>query len=174
MNSVAQILGFAYKPQASSSLNSLLKLNWMKAPCQNLYTMNRKLLLIVAIVLAFNFTACKPTIDYLGNAYAPTSNVEISFDPQDIQRSYKIMGKMENSGNPGELDRAQAVQAVMLEKAKSVGADAILFSGLPREKWLSDSSETSVEKDENKKTVTKTNRVNTVKIYEANLLKYTD
>ena len=134
--------------------------------------MNKTLLRFLSIVLCL--ISCKPTVNYLGRSYAPSTQVEIFFDEQDIEKDYVVMGRMENNGHPGEIDNAEDVQAAMLAKAKSVGADAILFGGMPQEKWISDEAKTSVEEDEDSKTVRTTNSVNTVRIYNAILPKYRD
>ena len=113
--------------------------------------------------------SCTPQINYLGSNYAPTQDVDIFFDERDIDKDYDVMGIMKNEGADLELDDAESVKNAMIKKAKSVGADAILFIGSYSEKVKSES--TNIENIDKDKTVA-TSTQNTSKIYEAKLLKY--
>lgn len=113
--------------------------------------------------------SCAPQINYLGSNYPPTQDVDIFFDEQDIQKDYKVMGIMKNEGAEMELDDAESVKNAMIKKAKSVGADAILFLGFYSEKVNNET--TNIENVDTNKTVA-TSTQNTSKIYEAKLLKY--
>ena len=100
--------------------------------------------------------ACSPTINYLGDSYAPTQEVDVYFDEPDIKRDYKVMGVMKNEGGEFEMDDPETVKTKMIQKAKSVGADAILFLGIYHDK-VNDSWDGTMT---------------TSKVYEAKLLKY--
>ncbi len=113
--------------------------------------------------------SCSPQINYLGSNYPPTQDVDIFFDEQDIQKDYKVMGMMKNEGSEMELDDTESVKNAMIKKAKSVGADAILFLEFYSEKVTNET--TNIENIDNNKTVA-TSTQNTAKIYEAKLLKY--
>ena len=126
----------------------------------------------IKIISGFIFLliiSCAPQINYLGSNYSPTQDVDIFFDEQDIQKEYKVMGLMKNEGDDLELDDTESVKNAMIKKAKSVGADAILFLGFYSEKVTTES--TNIENIDKDKTVV-TSTQNTSKIYEAKLLKY--
>ena len=91
------------------------------------------------------------------------------FDEGDILKEYKVMGIMKNEGDEMELDDTESVKNAMVKKAKSVGADAILFLGFYSEKVNNET--TNIETIDKDKTVA-TSTQNTSKIYEAKLLKY--
>lgn len=127
---------------------------------------------LVKIASGFIFLiiiSCAPQINYLGSSYPPTQEVDIFFDEEDIQRDFKVMGMMKNEGAEMELDDAESVKNAMIKKAKSVGADAILFLGFYSEKVNNET--TNIENVDANKTVA-TSTQNTTKIYEAKLLKY--
>lgn len=129
----------------------------------------KNLIKITSGIMFLLVVSCAPQINYLGSNYAPTQDVDIFFDEQDIEKDYKVMGIMKNEGADLELDDAESVKDAMIKKAKSVGADAILFIGSYSEKVKSES--TNIENIDEDKTVA-TSTLNTSKIYEAKLLKY--
>ena len=112
--------------------------------------------------------SCSPTLNYLGNSYAPTQNIEIYFDEHDIKREYTVMGIVKNEGSGFEFDDTESIQEAMLKKAKSVGADAILYLGLYKEIERSRETNTNYNKGSKRETTSST----TSKIYEAKFLKY--
>lgn len=89
--------------------------------------MKNNSLILIGITLLLG--ACAPKINYLGNSYTPTQQVEIFFDEKDIKGDYRVMGMIDNEGDDFEEDDPEIVQQAMVEKAKAVGADAILFTG---------------------------------------------
>ena len=115
------------------------------------------------------FVSCSPQINYLGESYPPTQDVEIFFDEADIERDYKVMGVMKNEGSEIELSDAESVQEAMIKKAKSVGADAILFIGFYQEKVTGEETEVT---QSGKNSTRVSSSTNTSKIFEAKLLKY--
>lgn len=124
---------------------------------------------LIVVLICFTICSCAPRINYLGNSYAPTQNVEIFFDDADIQKDYTVMGVVKNEGSGIELDTPEDVQKAMLKKAKTVGADAILFSGFYTERENGES--TYINKEDKKQTTVDTYQDRT-KIYEAKLIKY--
>jgi hypothetical protein len=100
--------------------------------------------------------SCSPQINYLGDSYTPTKEIDIFFDENDIEKEFKVMGVMKNEGDEFEVDDAESVKEAMVKKAKAVGADAILFVGFYSDRVTNDHS----------------NIDNVKKIYEAKLLKY--
>ena len=67
-------------------------------------------------------------VEYLGDSYAPTSNVEFYYDSKDVPpNTYKVMGKavVNDGGNPfGDDDQ---IRQEIFKKARAVGADAVLI-----------------------------------------------
>ncbi len=124
------------------------------------------ILLLIGLVLH----SCAPTIHYLGKQYEPTMSVEVFFDSQDIKREYSVMGKMQNQGGEFEMDDTESVQKAMIEKAKSVGADAIIFEGLYQEKVIGESSQT--RNNPNRDVSNSDSIIKTTKVYRVTLIKY--
>lgn len=85
--------------------------------------------LIIALV-CISICSCTPHLDYLGDSYAPTQKVDIFFDENDIEKDFKVMGIVKNEGRPLDLDDTESMQKAMIAKAKSLGADAVLFVDL--------------------------------------------
>ena len=57
--------------------------------------------------------------------FAPTGNVELYFDQQDITEEYQVMGML-NADAP-EIISTWRIQERIVEKAHEMGADAVLF-----------------------------------------------
>lgn len=86
-----------------------------------------KVLLLLTFLLS-----CAPSIQYLGDNYTPTSDVEFFYDEKDIVTDYKVMGIILNEAS--EHNDLEEVRLAMLEKSKSVGANAILFEAVNNER----------------------------------------
>ncbi|MGZ8544840.1 MAG: hypothetical protein ACXWV0_06065 [Flavisolibacter sp.] len=87
--------------------------------------MSRFYLIIFSSTLLISCYSMK--VAYLGSSLPPTRQVDIYVDPSAIKRPYTVIGK----GYPeyslyGRPD-AELMQEKAIEKAKSKGADAILF-----------------------------------------------
>ena len=80
------------------------------------------------------------------------------FDEHDIVKEYKVIGVMKNQADELELDDVEAVKTAMMEKARNVGADAILFIGFYSER----------DNHNHHDDIFDTNK----KIYEAKLIRY--
>ena len=113
-------------------------------------------------------SSCSPQLNYMGNSYAPTQNIDIFFDEADIKKDFKVMGIVKNEGAELELDDPESVQKAMLIKARSVGADGILFLGLYHEVLRSQRSTTTY----NSYGKNKVSNTESKKIYEAKFIKY--
>ncbi len=117
------------------------------------------------------------TIDYVGKEYPPTTQVDIFFALEDVERDYEVMGHLIATGN--ELVSAEKMQEQMLEKAREKGADAVVILGF--ERYISGESSKYTEtiemkeKDDGTKEVTtaetKTSSEETKEV-KATLLKY--
>ena len=83
-----------------------------------------KAILMFSVLLVMS---CSPVINYLGDSYTPSQNIDVFYDEHDIKQEYKVMGMMSNEAGDLEIDDAENVKNAMIKKARSVGADAILF-----------------------------------------------
>jgi hypothetical protein len=81
-------------------------------------------LLSIALFLGIG---CAPRIAYMGDSYSPTYNVDVFYDINDIEQDYRVIGLARNEGDEIERDDLPSIRDAMIEKARSVGADAILF-----------------------------------------------
>ena len=123
--------------------------------------MQKKMKNIIIITLGISFlfvVSCSPKINYLGDTYSPTHQVDMYFDENDIKVEYKVIGMMKNEANELEIDDVEDVKKAMLKKAREVGADAILFIGFYSERVNPAHHDEIFD--------------NVKKIYEAKLLKY--
>ncbi len=117
-------------------------------------------------------------LDYIGDEYPPTTNVEMYFSEDDLTREYKVMGHL--IATAGDVVSAEKMQKEMKKKAMEKGADAIIILGM--EKYQSGEttnySETTVEgttkKGNPKSTTTATSTTSTEekKQIKAILIKY--
>jgi len=72
-----------------------------------------------------------PVIHYLGDSYPPSAAIEIYYDVKEVKKEYKVMGRMTNDKYM-EYD-VDLIKRKMMEKAKLVGADAVIFYDLSAE-----------------------------------------
>lgn len=120
------------------------------------------------LILSFVFTACTPTINYLGDSYDPTTEVDVYWDKEDIKKEYRVMGIAKNEGYEMDMDDPFVIKTEMVKKAKMYGADAVLFTGAYAETIRSYDTSTTQDGDQSYASTTS----NSVKIYEAKFLKY--
>jgi uncharacterized protein YbjQ (UPF0145 family) len=83
---------------------------------------------VYAFICLLLVSCSGPAIHYLGDSYQPTASVEIYYDAKEVQKEYKVIGRMTNDKFM-EYD-PEIIKEEMLKKAKSVGADAIIFYDL--------------------------------------------
>ena len=132
---------------------------------------HQKITLITVLISILSFlTSCSPTINYLGQRYTPTNKVDLYFDEADVKQNYSVMGRMNNEAGEFESDDIEEVQEAMIEKAKSVGADAILFIGFYTDKVNGQNSSEHLSDDG--KTVYGNSNVSKSKQFSVKLLKY--
>ena len=80
--------------------------------------------MLVLLVVIIN--SCSPTINYLGDVYAPSDSIDTYYSPNDIDVEFKVMGQIQNELDYGSTS-LRRVQDKMIEEAMKVGADGILF-----------------------------------------------
>ncbi len=96
----------------------------------------KNLLLSFSIILLT--AGCYHSVQYIGQSYPSTSNVEMFFSPADVGKEYRIVGKV-----VGQATNLKRSQRKYLEIAKEKGADAIIIyvpgsevSELPRNRVI--------------------------------------
>ena len=81
--------------------------------------------------------SCTPRVFYLGDTY-PTSQstIEVFYDEGQIKRPYEIIGSLTSSdGSMWPSQSAQGhVQRAMIDQAKAIGADAVVFHDIEIDK----------------------------------------
>mgnify|MGYP000872164489 CR=1 FL=1 len=115
------------------------------------------------------------SVDYVGDIYPPTGQVDTFFDTHDIQHPYKVMGKM--TLDDSEYADNQAMLAEMKKEAMSRGADAMLFDGVQKIETGVSTTWQDPAKNKGKypfETGTSTSRIQHEKEMTVSLLKYTD
>ncbi|RYE19693.1 MAG: hypothetical protein EOP45_12255, partial [Sphingobacteriaceae bacterium] len=65
--------------------------------------------------------------NYIGSRLQPTSAVQTYYDLKDIKQEYKVIGHFV-SQYPYLPSNQERVKAKLIEEAKKVGADALVFS----------------------------------------------
>ena len=78
-------------------------------------------------LVTYLLMACATT-DYVGEAYTPTTHVDIFFDATEIRRPYKTMGTAKTEGT--EYLTFEAIEQQLVTDAMSKGADAIVIDGM--------------------------------------------
>ena len=113
----------------------------------------RRSLFLLAVVL-LNFSCTK--IDYIGEQYPSTNNVELFFSEDDIDVEHKVMGRI--IATAGDFVSSDKMLKKIIEKAREKGADAVLFLGLDRYTTVGSThySEVTETKEKKGKTVTTT------------------
>ncbi len=84
------------------------------------------------LVLGFTLSSCATSIDYIGNTYAPSRNVDVYVDVSAIKRNYTVMGKGYPDYSYLTRHPFSKVQGKATQKAIEHGADAILFT----DQWI--------------------------------------
>ena len=87
-----------------------------------------KIIMLTLSMILF-LTACGSDvdIDYLGDSYTPTADVDVYFSEDDVTEGYLVMGHATADGGDTE-----ALQETLIEKARENGADGIIFEGFDR------------------------------------------
>lgn len=72
--------------------------------------------------------SCSPHLYYIGDQFNPTDSVQVYYNLQDIQKPYKVIGRLTNE--PGTTNDPNVVKEAMIKKAKQIGANGIVFDEL--------------------------------------------
>jgi hypothetical protein len=133
-------------------------------------------LALLSVVLLLTLAACTK-IDYVGEEYPPTQQVDMFFSEAEIQVDYKVMGHLIATAD--DYVSSGKMQKKIMEEARKKGADAVVILGLDRyqsgeSQHYSETSETK-EKKSGTKTVTSattTTSVDEKKKIQAIFIKY--
>ena len=88
----------------------------------------RRALSKVSVFLIFAlFTAGCASVNYVGDEFPSTTNIDIYYSEDAIDKDYDLIGHGLGSGF---WVRNQKIQSKIIEEAKEKGADAILITGL--------------------------------------------
>ena len=79
-------------------------------------------LLVLVALLAIGCAS----VNYVGKSFEPTTNVDLYFSKEDIEKEYTVMGHAIGSG----AYDSNAIQKALIEEAKEKGADAVLITGI--------------------------------------------
>lgn len=74
----------------------------------------------------FLLASCSPTLNYLGDNYPPTDNVDVYYDEGDIKREFRVIGQL-SGDNVNTVVDLDDVKDGMIEEAKMRGANGIWF-----------------------------------------------
>lgn len=80
------------------------------------------------VFLASIFLAGCASTDYVGKTYPETTNVDVFFSAEDVEREYEVMGQAKTEG--GEYMSFESMQKQLVKDAMKRGADAIIIEGL--------------------------------------------
>jgi hypothetical protein len=88
--------------------------------------------LFIICIIGVIALGCIPSIkiNYIGATYSSSSNVDIYFSENDVQRDYVIMGQAEALQIYDEPNIAQISQNELIKEAHKRGADGIIFKEL--------------------------------------------
>jgi len=65
-------------------------------------------------------------VNYVGKSFEPTTNVDLYFSKEDIEKEYTVMGHAIGSGTSDSNE----IQKALIEEAKEKGTDAVLIIGI--------------------------------------------
>jgi hypothetical protein len=69
--------------------------------------------------------SCASSLNYVGNSYTPTNQVDVYVDESAIRKAYEIVGK--GYVRNGNLANPERIQKKAIRKAQQKGADAVLL-----------------------------------------------
>ena len=112
---------------------------------------------LLSVALLACFTAGCATVDYVGESYQPTTQVDVFFAEKDVPREYKVIGQVLASGD--QFVSASALNTKMMARARETGADGVIILDVSRTpmRVATDVTETTtISNDSDGKTIKKT------------------
>jgi len=69
------------------------------------------------------------TINYIGTSYPPTDNVDLYFSEADIEKEYRVVGRIVATADADEMFySSEKFTEAILKKAREKGADGVVIS----------------------------------------------
>lgn len=99
--------------------------------------------LVPVAALACFISGCA-TVDYVGESYQPTSQVDVFFAEHDVPREYKVIGQVLASGD--QFVSAGALNTKLMARAREKGADAVIILAVTRTPMSSSADVTETTK----------------------------
>jgi hypothetical protein len=105
--------------------------NWLDIRRKEETMCQRNLLLTIAlVVLSFGVLACAH-VNYVGRSFEPTTDVDVYLSTEEIEREYVVIGHAIGTGQTFVSN--DKIGSKLIEKARSIGADAILITGVGKD-----------------------------------------
>jgi hypothetical protein len=79
---------------------------------------------LILIGFCLFLSSCTAMVSYFGDRATPTTTVDVFYSAHDVKKDYKVLGHL-NCPNGGQ----ETVKSLLIDKAKSIGADAIVITG---------------------------------------------
>ncbi len=92
--------------------------------------MSIKLRWCIFVLITIFVLSCSPKINYIGDQYPPTSEVDIYYDMADVQKDFRTMGMLSANNSQNTFLSLEDIKSKIIEDAKQRGADAIVFISL--------------------------------------------
>ena len=107
-------------------------------------------ILIGSLYLLFIAVGCT-TINYIGESYPPSQQVDLYFSEKDIDKEYRVVGRIVATANAHELiySSDKFTQSI-LKKARKKGADGVVILGFEKVMTGIDHSRNRTEKSTEK------------------------
>lgn len=83
---------------------------------------------------------------YFGSVYEPTRNIDIFYSAQDVKRPFEVIGHMNASTGDSDGSREET-RDLVIQKARQVGADAVIFAEVNRQANHKTTDDLSVKVD---------------------------
>ena len=66
-------------------------------------------------------------MNYLGDSYAPTAEIDVYYDEGDIKQDFRVIGQLSGDNINNPINDLEQVKNKMIEEGKLRGANGILF-----------------------------------------------
>ncbi len=79
------------------------------------------------VAVFFRMATCTVPVYYLGEEFEASPSIEVYYSYTDVSAPYRVIGKLTHSTSS---NRPERIKEAMIERAKAVGADAIIFTDM--------------------------------------------
>lgn len=79
------------------------------------------------LFLLFFLVSCSPKLHYLRDSFPPTTEIDVFYSRNDIQKKYDVIGKLEGEKAQANSSILDEIKEAMIEEAKQKGANGIIF-----------------------------------------------